>query len=106
MNSLIKKEFFKVKQDCLRKGVILKSMETKSESVVILYTGKKQKAVLFGLITNEEEDLLVAAFKINIKKFAWAESEGFTQDQMVNDFKGEIFKNIPVKNIANYFLSE
>lgn len=104
MNSLLKKEFFKAKQDCLRKGVMLKCMETKSESVVILYTGKKEKAILFGFITDEEENLSLAAFKINIKKFAWAESEGFTHDQMINDFKSEIFKNIPVKNIANYFL--
>ena len=104
MNSLLKKEFYKAKQECLRKGVILKCMETKSESVVILYTGKQDKAVLFGFITDEEENLGIAAFKINVRKFAWAESEGFTQDQMINDFKNEIFASIPVKNIANYFL--
>jgi len=79
-------------------------METKSESVVILYTGKQDKAVLFSFITDEEENLGIAAFKINVKKFAWAEAEGFTQDEMINDFKNEIFASIPVKNIANYFL--
>ena len=79
-------------------------METKSESVVVLYTGKQEKTVLFGFITDQEENLGIAAFKINVRKFAWAESEGFTQDQMINDFKNEIFTNIPVKNIANYFL--
>ena len=105
MNRLLKKAFYEVKQDCLRKGVVLHYLETSSDNVVILHSNKKNKAILFGYVTDEEENLSIAAFKINVKKFSWAEQEGFTHDQMINNFKGEIFRNIPLKNISNYFLA-
>ena len=33
---------------------------------------------------------------INVKKYEWADAEGFTQDQMIDDLSGEVFSLIGV----------
>jgi hypothetical protein len=66
-----------------------------------------QKVVAVGVInirddkTNDIEKI-VGAFTINVKKYAWAEAEGFTQDQMIDDLNDEIFSLIGVDEVISY----
>ena len=66
----------------------------------------KTKVVAVGLlnIKNEkgEEEYIVGAFTIDVSKYKWAEAEGFTQDQMIDDMHGEIFDLIGVDEVLGY----
>lgn len=45
------------------------------------------------------------AFKINSKKWKWAENEGFTRDDIIDIFANEIFEELHIEDVANYLTS-
>lgn len=78
-----------------------------SEGYIISDEGPS-KVVAVGLINirneNDEEEAIVGAFTIDVKKYKWAEAEGFTQDQMIDEAKlaGTIFNLIGVDEVLGY----
>ena len=59
------------------------------------------KAIVVAL--REESDFdVVKAYSINVKKWTWAEQEGFTTEMMVTELKNEIFAEIPLKRAIEY----
>ena len=47
----------------------------------------------------------ILAFKINSKKWKWAENEGFTRDEIIDIFANEIFEELRTEDAANYLTS-
>jgi hypothetical protein len=45
---------------------------------------------------------IVGAFSINVRKYAWAEAEGFTQQQMIDEMHDEIFSLIGTDEVFDY----
>ena len=47
---------------------------------------------------------MVGAFTIDVSKFKWADAEGFTMDQMIDEggLRGEIFNIIGVDEVFNF----
>ena len=43
---------------------------------------------------------------INVRKWKWAETEGFTKDQMIEKLGSEIFTAIDLNLISRYLLGE
>ena len=72
----------------------------------VLSNQHKTRIVAVGLmnIKNEtnEEEAVIGAFTINVKKYEWADAEGFTQDQMIDDLSGEVFSLIGVDEVLEY----
>jgi hypothetical protein len=67
---------------------------------------ERKRIAAVGLlhIKNEEgeNEEVVGAFTIDVRKYKWAEAEGFSQDQMIDDLTGEIFDLIGVDEVLNY----
>ena len=65
-----------------------------------------QKVAAIGVINIRNEDStvekIVGAFTINVNKYAWAEAEGFSQEQMIDDLNDEIFTLIGVDEVLSY----
>ena len=47
---------------------------------------------------------VVKAYSIDIKKWEWAEQEGFTTEMMVTELTHEIFTEIPLKSAIEYLI--
>lgn len=92
--------------DC---SLTLKRVE--KEGYVISNEGPK-RVVAVGLlnIINEEEEReeVVGAFTINVTKFKWAEAEGFSMDEMIDEtgLSGEIFNLIGVDEVLGYLCNK
>ena len=86
-------------------GCNLTVKRVESEGYVI-NNEPKTKVVAVGLLNikneDDEEECVVGAFTINISKYKWAEAEGFSQDQMIDDLTGEIFNLIGVDEVKDY----
>ena len=74
----------------------------------VINNAQKTRVVAVGLlnIKNEEgvEEPMVGAFTIDVSKFKWADAEGFTMDQMIDEggLRGEIFNIIGVDEVFNF----
>ncbi|MAF24897.1 hypothetical protein CL634_04910 [bacterium] len=67
---------------------------------------KKTRVVAVGLLNilneEDEEEAVIGAFTIDVSKYKWADAEGFSQDQMIDDLRGEIFNLIGVDEVLDY----
>ena len=67
----------------------------------IISSTELKKAVLVGVAFGQ-----IKCFSINVKKWSWAEAEGFTRDEMVENFSSEIFKEIHINDIIKYIMEK
>ena len=83
--------------------VIFKSVG--EEGYLVSNTDAKKVAAI-GVINirgdDDKIDKIVGAFSINVNKYAWAEAEGFSQDQMIDELNEEIFTLIGVDEVLEY----
>ena len=88
MHQALRKEFDSLKALALRKGTSLALIETQLEHVVFISSDKKIVCLVIeeGRIHNT-----LTCFKVNMNKWAWAESEGFSlKNGIPNDIASEI----------------
>jgi len=66
----------------------------------------EERIVALGVLQlkddNGEKQEVIGGFTIDTKKYKWAEAEGFSQDQMIDELTGEIFSLIAVDEILEY----
>ena len=64
------------------------------------------RVTAIGMVNIKDDDgvtqKILGAFSINVRKYAWAEAEGFTQQQMIDEFHNEIFSLIGTDEVFDY----
>ncbi|MAH48567.1 hypothetical protein CMI37_22270 [Candidatus Pacearchaeota archaeon] len=82
------------------------SFKPVGEEGYLVSTQDAKKVAAIGVINIRNEDStvqkIVGSFTINVNKYAWAEAEGFSQEQMIDDLNDEIFELIGVDEVLNY----
>jgi hypothetical protein len=74
----------------------------------VINNSPKTKVVAVGLLNIKNEiskkEAVVGAFTIDVKMYEWADAEGFTMDQMIDDeaLNGQIFNLIGVDEVLDY----
>ena len=67
-------------------ALIVKRTQSKLKTYVIA-NKKADKAILVG----QNKDDVIICYKIDMRKWFWAESEGFSIDQIIEDLFEEVF---------------
>ena len=88
----------KLEEDARDEGFLLQWQEIRSDGVVILANPKKRKACFIASVQGGE---LLVSYVIHIKKFVWAEEEGFTTEDMIEKLGEQVFEEIPTEEIIN-----
>tara|TARA_R100000008_G_scaffold83940_2_gene70152 strand:- start:2264 stop:2566 length:303 start_codon:yes stop_codon:yes gene_type:complete len=70
--------------------------ESTSDSSVLLMNKSKAKLGLIGLT----EESGIHAFTIDVYKWRWADEEGFTFDQIIEDLTSEIFTEVRLHELV------
>jgi len=72
----------------------------------IISNESREKIVAVGLLNikneEDEDEAVIGGFTINVKRYKWAEAEGFSQDQMIDELTGDIFNLIGVDEVLHY----
>ena len=88
----------KLKGEALKEDFRLHWQEIRSDGIVILSNPKKQKACF---IASAGDDNLIVSYVIHVRKFLWAEEEGFTREDMIEKLGEEVFEEIPPEKIID-----
>ena len=64
-----------------------------------------ERAVIIGRV-DINGSYVISTFTINVRKWKWAEAEGFTKDQMIEKLGSEIFTSIELIYISRYLSGE
>ncbi len=78
------------------KNVELVVRESKQDTSVLLLNKSKAKLGLIGLT----EQRTIHAFTIDVYKWRWADEEGFTFDQIIDDLTSEIFTEVRLHELV------
>ena len=89
----------KLKKEAVEEGFNLKWIEIKSDNIVILANEGKRKACFLSKGDKKGE---IIGYEINVKKFLWAEEEGFTVEYMVEQMAEEVFQIIDLDEIIDH----
>ena len=84
-------------------GYIPSINNTQSKKLCIVVSNHDSgKCALLGTTVNKKGDTEVSACTIDVPNWLWAESEGFTRDEIVDndDLCRKIFKRVPVALLA------
>ena len=99
----LNKEVTSIKKEANKLGYKIIVSETEDQDSCILANEDtdKELAVLIGCVELNGTDI-ITSFKINVRRWKWAEAEGFTRNQMVEKLGNEIFSSIDVNYIPEY----
>ena len=88
MHAALRKEFKNLKALAIKRNISVSLIETQIENVAFVSSGKK---IVCLAIEEGEIHNMLNVFKVNLKKWAWAESEGFKlEDGLPADITEEI----------------
>ena len=88
--------------DC---NLVVKRVENEG---YVISDPEPRRVVAVGLLNIKNEDgeseYVVGAFTIDVKKYNWADAEGFSLDEMVDEeaLSGQIFNLIGVDEVLDY----
>jgi hypothetical protein len=70
------------------------------DDAILLVNQKSHKAAIIGSFKSDGREVLVS-YLVNLKKWSWAEQEGFSKDDIINtpELKNNIFEFVPVSQI-------
>ena len=86
-------------------GYKLEKTSTLSSRSFVIACKDTNKAILIGEVKiNKSQKKEIKAYKINIHKWIWAESEGFSKSQILDELGREIFTEIDPKTGLEYLI--
>ena len=99
----LKKEITAIKKKAKKLGYNIAVSQTEDNDSCILANAdlEKELAVLVGCVDVNGTDVMTS-FTINVRRWKWAEAEGFTRSQMVEKLGSEIFSSVDLKYIPTY----
>ena len=103
----LNKEVTSIKTEAKKLGykIIVSKTEDQDSCILANEDTDKELAVLIGCVELNETDI-ITSFIINVRKWKWAEAEGFTRNEMVEKLGNEIFSSIDAKHIPAYLMGD
>ena len=103
----LNKEVTSIKTEAKKLGykIIVSKTEAQDSCILANEDTDKELAVLIGCVELNETDI-ITSFIINVRKWKWAEAEGFTRNEMVEKLGNEIFSSIDAKHIPAYLMGD
>ena len=101
MNKFLLKEVAKIEEQASSYNYNILSIPTFNGDGIVFGNKDNGQAVLL-IVKNTSNRYIVKAFSIDVKKWKWADLEGFDSNAIINKMGAEIFKSIPLDQIFNY----
>ena len=103
MKSILAKEVNKIIEEGRKRDYRLDARPCIGVDGYVFGHSDAGRAIVIALKEGPYLDV-VKAYSIDIKKWEWAEQEGFTTEMMVTELKHEIFTEIPLKSAIEYLI--
>jgi len=101
VKAALRQKINEIKKKVKNLGGNLFAEKTLNEDSVILYNKNPGKVVFLGIFP---ENGNFKAYSVNIRKWIWAEEEGFSRDEIVEKLRDDIFSPIEMKELPESLL--
>jgi hypothetical protein len=101
----LKNEVIRIEEEAIEAGCTILWSEAQQDTLAILMDEGESKVIALFAIEpkspNSKKPCSFRAFNLDVHKWNWASTEGFTPQQMYEKFQGTIFKEIPLNSIVD-----
>ena len=104
-NIHLDKQVTVLRTEATKLGYKLDVDKTMDSDSYIVSNKDEERAVIIGRVEINGSNI-ISTFIINVRKWRWAEAEGFTKDQMIRKLGAEIFSAIELSNVSRYLAGE
>ena len=73
---------------------------TEDINSVVIANQKSEKAAIVGEVDINEDSKVIVAYMIDVRKWYWAEQEGFTRNQILSCLAHDVFTPVSPKKVA------
>ena len=104
MKELISEVVTKLIEQAERSGCELSLKSLGSEGFLLTNkpNGKVAAVGIVNIKNDGKKEKIIGAFTINVNKYQWAEAEGFSQKQMIEQLNDQIFELIGIDEVPDY----
>ena len=95
MNILLKRKLEEIIESGKSRSEDLEHIEVDKEDMVVIFNPSNAKACLLKYLRNRAQKII--CYGIDVKTVLWAEKEGFTKDDMVQNLNSDLFIPIEIK---------
>ena len=101
MKTVLKKQIKKIKKEAEESKLEIKIQESsRADDIIMIGCPKTQKVVMLVVDQLSRSDQInLRAFTINLKKWNWAETEGFSESDLLGTLSDRVFKEVELSEI-------
>ena len=100
MKPILERQAKRISKEAKKAGLNVNVREVEGNSDMILAANPDVKKVVLIVIDQLSTDKKqIRAFTINLKKWDWAEAEGFTEKDLLGRLSDQVFKEVTLKQI-------
>ena len=102
MKTALKNQIKKIKKEAEESRVEIKVQESsRTDDIIMIGCPKTQKVVMLVVDQLSRTDQIdLRAFTINLKKWNWADTEGFSEADLLGTLSDQVFKEINLSEIV------
>ena len=100
MNILLKRKLGEIIESSNSKGEHLEHVEVDDQDMIVIFNPSNAKACLLKYLRNRARKIV--CYGIDVKTVLWAEKEGFTKDDMIENLNSDLFVPIEIKKVEEH----
>jgi hypothetical protein len=100
VNILLKRKLEEIIESGKSRSEDLEHIEVDKEDMVVIFNPSNTKACLLKYLRNRVQKII--CYGIDVKTVLWAEKEGFTKDDMIQNLNSDLFIPIEIKKVEEH----
>lgn len=100
MNILLERKLDEIIKSGQSRGKNLEHVEVDDQDMVVIFNPSNTKACLMKYLRNRIQKII--CYGIDVKTVLWAEKEGFTMDDMIENLNKDLFIPIEIKKVEEH----
>mgnify|MGYP001314382423 CR=1 FL=1 len=100
MNILLKRKLEEIIESGKSRSEDLEHIEVDKEDMIVIFNPSNTKACLLKYLRNRVQKII--CYGIDVKTVLWAEKEGFTKDDMIQNLNSDLFIPIEIKKVEEH----
>ena len=100
VNILLKRRLEEIIESGKSRSENLEHIEIDKEDMVVIFNPTNSKACLLKYLKNRVQKII--CYGIDVKIVLWAEKEGFSRDDMIQNLNSELFIPVEMKKVEEH----
>jgi hypothetical protein len=100
VNILLKRKLEEIIESGKSRSEDLEHIEVDKEDMIVIFNPSNTKACLLKYLRNRVQKII--CYGIDVKTVLWAEKEGFTKDDMIQNLNSDLFIPIEIKKVEEH----